>query len=1701
MAHEDLTANSMGDVHGIGFQVETIQGDVHVTYASPAPSNITQPSCAPPADWTSTTDLPAEVQHLLWAQEQCADLLPYQLPGARKPSLGTVYVRQDVGSGVEGIQSEQRPAPTLDEDGQLVEVPPTPVVRVAVRPPSKPMRAALDNDDHLVITGGPGQGKSTLTLRLTADIVRQWAAKSPNEAPLTEPVIPLRLPARVLAEHLGPSFSAALADSVAAEYGHLLAEPLDPHLFATHVAGCRWLLLIDALDEVADPHTRVKIVHTLSAWAKKATYRVLLTTRPTELGDLAALQRVACRYELQPFDEVGLRLFAAHWFEDEGKDCANRFLQQIREAHLFELVEVPLLATIAAIVFEQHAQRPLPGNQYELYEAYIAYIRKPGSTPSGFERHRVPLIEHLGRTRLETDASLTSAVHTWAQEHPGAGSRDDLITNLKVSGLFVERGRDIAFLHHSFAEHIAATAKARELPTEFDAQHAAFADLLHRAQPLETGRFARAVLLHHTHLHPAEADRLLRWLHNGKAEQHLLAARLLAKHLPASAPLIEEFLTVVRGWALTTQYPAQAILGHASRASHYSGLGSWLVKLTQDELMPFESRVEAATALAVRLRDTYTTEALALLRSAVDDPAASVQHRLFAAEALAHSGSDERETAERGLRSVLCDPFASGRDCRNAGVVLAALGGDARDFAVSELNRLLSDVDTPNQDLVNVATALLEVGADFHERCANILLSVLTDPVNVTAGKRDAALGLVALGKQEAATDAIMDVVPDRLRPTGQQTYLLVTLAMLGPRMREAAADILVARLDASDTVFFGQKTYVEALVQVGQRDLAIEIARKLLADPSASLLDLVPVASALGTLGPAFHNEVAAHLHRACGYARMTPFEFTMPLRALANLTEPHQSRATALLRQALTDLRLDPQIRCEVASELITCAPQFHAIALEHLLLIASSEQDPDVRAKAWAKLHRLGPEQAERALAELLVLARDHGALSEFGLAFRTASAADKNTAAEVLIILAKDQQLGARTRMNATQGLIALGKPFHRVALTATIELLRGDLISEPLLLAQGFVSTGRGVRAELAAALGDLCSSQRLTPWNRWSAIRAIDVLGCEVPLSALRSLACDESADLIVRAEAAVQLTKTDPGQLDTAADLVFAAPQKITVRRWKQMVGHLAQLGVDVHARLRQIVTSPDSACLATAKAASLMAPATLHAISEDQYSPFRTRLNSYRLWETRKNHTLHSYLMAILNDPDQPIADRCSAVAELAELDPSMQNQATQTVRRFAENPRLRVAERIEAVNALASLLQEGFSPLPSLINALAHAPERSDEDAASLVAWLPRTERTSIERLMLADQSITVEHRLPEVDFWGDAPLRGEVEAAVREVLRSPEYSKVEHRKALAALARYSPQHADASISLLVAEGSAEALKEAAKLGAWHQVRTRLHAIVMNDGLPIRERRAAALAIGKVAISSSVRNFLRNDAQASWRDRVDELSFIEAFDDLRSIRDDRTLPPHFRRRAARLLVNFSINDRVACAQAFSSIASDASVPPALRHWAATDLTDLGARGRAEALQFLDAMARDECFPVIVRSDVADTIGTTWPTKRDEMLELQRGLLPLAEPLQRVHVLRDIGAIRVHEGVDGLNAMTADTDIGPVVRLWAAIRMFELRRDTRERAAVVAREIAFDTTVPAHVRRRAAQKLARWSEVCRQDARGLLHTLILPC
>jgi hypothetical protein len=1728
-----------GDILGAAVQAHSITGGVHIHVTSPT-EPAAQPAIGRPPSWEERPELPPEIRSLLSTQIRAAEKFPYRLRGARTPSLATVYVRQDLSSGAAEPTSEQppQPIPMLDGRGQLTEVAAPPVIRPTVRPPSRTVRDALDSDDHVLITGGPGQGKSTLSLRLAADIAGKWTSTDSEATPLTELVVPLRLTARELATRLDLPFPQALSDCLGAEYGARLACPVSAHVLAERVAGCRWLLLVDGLDEVADVKQRDELVDVLANWTSDPTespYRAVVTTRPLGGAALAPLQGAgASRYELQPFDEEALRRFAHNWFKNEG-DQADVFLRQIREAHLDELARVPLLATIAAIVFEQHDDRPLPGNRYELYEAYLKYLRSGPGRP--FDHWCDPLLEHLGRVRLEADTSLVAAAHDWAAEHIPQAELDDewreqLIVYLAAVGPLTRRGDDLAFIHHSFAEHLAATAKARLLPVTFAHEHPDFVRLLHAARPKERGRHARLVLLHYARLHPAEADRMIRWLRGGDSNQHLLAARLLAWQLPAGLDAMDAFLATVRAWAMTTQYPAAEILSETSRAAHYPGLAEWLLDLMNDEDAPWASRVEAATALATRLRGAGTATATAMLHGVVTDESVPVRHRLEAAEALSQRGIDERAAAERGLVAVLADPSADGGHCRTAAVVLAGLGAEARTYAVRALLRLLDDPDTPGDDLLEAATALVEIGADCHERCVAVFRAILTKRRTGVSGVRDAAIGLASLGPKHLAdaVTALTQMISDRRSRSYVRTTAARTLAELGPQHRTAAGELLVA-LTANHGMPPAERSAIATtLVDIGPEfhEQAAGIARGVFADRSANPNNILWAARVLVDLGPDGHAEAARELNRVAVHPLADQYTRTSSLRQLAELGEPHRAPAIASLRSIMADRDEDLAVRCEAAEELAGLGPEHHPEVAEHLLDIATNTATPDVRVNAWRQLRYLGARfggRASRALAELMGPVGAQSWESHGELPFFEWMDAPVSQAAVALKAVFDDPTWSTRIRAAAIRNLVHFGRRHHRGAVERFVELLRADAVPDNELIASvgAFSEVSAGLRADVYGAVRTIAMDADAPADRILDAASALEELTGQVDpevVTVLEGTAADGTVDASTRAKIALISARSAPSPTAVVADLVlrFCRDMPFALER---CVRDLVGLGVDVAPAMSVLVSDPDATRWTREAAALILVKlcpglrdeglAELRTQAADEFLEFPGRGELVRQLATLEPDTADdaiAYHRSVLESEHEPISHRCRAAAVLVRLDQSTANLALGMLRQLARNTELTLDERNDAIGWLDYLNPRASETVPLRL-AIVNDPTASSTLRGQLATELPGKQARAIRRLLLADHTADLDDRLSEVGEWRDRPLTAKAAALARDIIAGAETSPAERVEAAAALVNLSPETREEGRALLVELAQdprcgPDARLELAKLSrSWRdRVVADARRELADESQSHRDRDAACQLV--LNLTSEPRDaeldYLRQqlrDKRISDYDRLHIMRRLRQFDGIRAIRDDEQAEPAIRWTAATLLLNYGVPDRAAGARVLNTIATNSACRPALRWRAANDLTRFGARGREWGVATLQVIMADDAMPVIVRIIAARALGQVRPDLRTQVLRLLRSLSTVERPAERLQVLAAIGLFDPVEGAFALRAMSEEAALPPTVRLRCAVAMTEMHRDLRDGAAGVAYEIAFDDAIAWHVRAKAARVLAKLSTPCRAQARQLLAEL----
>ena len=1696
-----------GDVLGPSVQAGVIEGGVHIHVAA-----------APVA---GSGELPLGVVSLMRAQVRAAHELPYRLRGARRPSLATVYVRQDLSTGSEEPHVEaSRPTPILDGHGRLVEVPRPPAPRVAVRPPARAVEEALDGDDHLLITGGAGQGKSTLSLRLAAELAAGWCGEPAGLSP-AQPVVPLRLTARELAARLDLPFSQALADSAQAEYGALLQGPVTADVLGDRVAGRRWLLLVDALDEVAVAADRDRLASVLAAWASGGPYRIVVTTRPVEGAALAPLLRIgAARYELLPFDAEALRSFARNWFAEEGEETADRFLRQIRKAHLDELVRVPLLATIAAIVFSRQGDRPLPDNQYELYEAYLAFLRSARASAGPFEAFRDGLLEHLGRTRSETDTSLVSAARSWVTEHVPADSLptdwpEALSTFLVSVGPLVIRGDDLRFLHHSFAEHLAATSLARDFPARFTPEHDGFVRTVHAAKPKERGRFARSVLLHYTHLRPTEADPLVEWLHDSDSESHLLAARLLAKRVPAGDEVVDAFLTTVWGWAMTSQYPGSDILAQVGRATHHPGLADWLVELMRTTNAPADSRTEAASALATRLRGEHMAEAIAHLTTTVDHPSASVRERLAAAEALAECGPVERDASARGLRAVLDNRLASGYACRTAAVVLAAFGPAERAFAVEALTRLTTSDETPPDDLVEAATGLVEIGAEFHEHGAEVFRAVLRDPVHSTTGRRDAALGLASLGPDLAteAAEALTVLIIDRRRSPSDRATTAKTLSELGPQHRRTAAAHLVAVLDEPGLEAWYRMQCAAALGGFGPEAARISVKhlRQVIGVGRAAANTVLWAAKELADLDPEHRQEAARALWRVAtepdwGWNRV------IALSHLTDLGEPDRTNAVAYLRRLLSDPSVPPEDRCMAAERLVQAGPQFHAEAKAALLALTRTQTDTGVVLRAWRTLVGLDTKCHDAALQAFLDTVRslDQHLTNLFDSASTYAmSDADHHLIAQELLTVLASSRNSYRVQFSAAKGLIGLGRPFHRAVVASLCGLVGSATVAEldfPY-LALRCANLGVGHRDALARALRDVLSRGSRTAAGVWRVVKALDRLGFgdgEEVVAALRSVVFCGTAPPHDRGEAAVMLARLSPG--DRARIVAEIVPVH-------EVAVALGGEGAEVLPRLRELMADRDASGHARRIAATSvydLAPAertealsVIRHRADDGFLDVGWRREAHRVLAERDPGAVEqavAFHRQVVESHEETAAERHAAAYWLTQLDWRFTRPALAFLRRSGDDPAGTAKDRASSVKWLAWANPVASEEIVHLVDSLVRRSRLTN--IGPLLSRLPRSERTAVERVLLADRSRPLNQRVPVVDAWDDLPLAAEAEAEIREALTAPETSTRERIAAAKALAGLSTEYVPEAMRALEAlPGGRKALAELTPQ-SWQRVVDEAMAEVVDEALPTRQRVRVARLVTEITttLPEPVAEFLRavvHDSRTSDRDRVEFRYAVRQYDGLdpvRAMRDDGRRSRAIRMLAAVKLVPYDVDDRAAAAHVLHGIATDSGAKPALRRRAAGELAQLGTVGREWATEVLRSMMVDETVPVTVRIRAARTLIENAPATRRAAMTALRGLAGTPNPLLRRKALRAIGLLEPVEAGLELLAMARDVEVPPVARVRCAEAAVELVPDSRERAAVAVRVVALDEGVPRHVRRRAAADLARWSELCREEARVVL-------
>lgn len=326
----------------------------------------------------------------------------------------------------------------------------------------------------LAVIGGPGSGKTTLArntaLELCAHRWRPWKRRLPV-------LLYLRDHATALLADEPPTL-----ETVAVTAGWLdgkvsarwLARRLDR-------GGC--VVLLDGLDEVADPTERVQVVD----WVARQIQRhprntYVVTSRPHgyESNPLPGAEVLQLRrftwQQIERFlrqwsyaTESRARGATGHEVRAAAARTATDLLARLRrQAALYDLAANPLLLTMTANVHRYRGQ--LPGSRAELYAEMCDVLLHRRSEVRGLTDatgltgpHKQHVAQHLALAMMKTRVrdwpvrDAARAIRVALRQVPGHVTAEVFLEEARKSGLLVEREHEVyGFAHLTLQEYLAA---------------------------------------------------------------------------------------------------------------------------------------------------------------------------------------------------------------------------------------------------------------------------------------------------------------------------------------------------------------------------------------------------------------------------------------------------------------------------------------------------------------------------------------------------------------------------------------------------------------------------------------------------------------------------------------------------------------------------------------------------------------------------------------------------------------------------------------------------------------------------------------------------------------------------------------------------------------------------------------------------------------------------------------------------------------------------------------------------------------------------------------------------------------------------------------------------------------------------------------------------------------------------------------------
>ncbi|MGW1670313.1 NACHT domain-containing protein [Streptomyces sp. NPDC002324] len=326
----------------------------------------------------------------------------------------------------------------------------------------------------LAVIGGPGSGKTTLArytaLELCGHRWRPWKRRLPV-------LLYLRDHAAALLADDPPELAAV---AVSADW---LSGKVSADWLTRKLDQGRCVVLLDGLDEVADPAERIRVVNWVAGRIQRHpdnTYVVTSRHHGYESNPLPNAEVL----QVRRFTWQQIEQFLRQWsFATESRarqgtpqeiqvhadGSADELLSRLRkQPALYDLAANPLLLTMTANVHRYRDQ--LPGSRAELYAEMCdvllhrrAEARRMHDATGLTGPHKQQVAQHLALAMMRAEdrywpvSEAAEAIRGPLQQIPGDVAADLFLTEARKSGLLVEREHGVyGFAHLTLQEYLAA---------------------------------------------------------------------------------------------------------------------------------------------------------------------------------------------------------------------------------------------------------------------------------------------------------------------------------------------------------------------------------------------------------------------------------------------------------------------------------------------------------------------------------------------------------------------------------------------------------------------------------------------------------------------------------------------------------------------------------------------------------------------------------------------------------------------------------------------------------------------------------------------------------------------------------------------------------------------------------------------------------------------------------------------------------------------------------------------------------------------------------------------------------------------------------------------------------------------------------------------------------------------------------------------